>query len=153
MPSGSSSAIGGSFVSHLRGFSLLRSPRQGLEAPPQIPNSRTRKANTYPLIPDCTASDGLRQPRMKTHHPNPSPTYSLHCSSFLGLPYRILIKYLVKPKKGTTMETIGRPPGFWVILSFVEGSPTEQGPCYVGVLFPETTMSCRSLALAPILDS
>ena len=34
-------------------------------------------------------------------------TYSLHCSSFLGLPYRILIIYLVKPKKGTTMETIG----------------------------------------------
>ena len=32
----------------------------------------------------------------------------LHCSSFLGLPYRILIIYLVKPKKGTTMETIGR---------------------------------------------
>ena len=27
-------------------------------------------------------------------------TYSLHCSSFLGLPYRILIIYLVKPKKG-----------------------------------------------------
>ena len=26
-------------------------------------------------------------------------TYSLHCSSFLGLPYRILIIYLVKPKK------------------------------------------------------
>ena len=37
------------------------------------------------------------------------PTYSLHCSSFLGLPYRILIIYLVKPKKGTTMETIGKP--------------------------------------------
>ena len=36
-----------------------------------------------------------------------APTCSLHCSSFLGLPYRILIIYLVKPKKGTTMETIG----------------------------------------------
>ena len=35
-------------------------------------------------------------------------TYSLHCSSFLGLPYRILNIYLVKPKKGTTMETTGR---------------------------------------------
>ena len=34
-------------------------------------------------------------------------TYSLQCSSFLGLPYRILLIYLVKPKKGTTMETIG----------------------------------------------
>ena len=34
-------------------------------------------------------------------------TYSLHCSSFLGLPYRILVIYLVKPKKGTRMETIG----------------------------------------------
>ena len=30
-------------------------------------------------------------------------TYSLHCSSFL----RILNIKLVKPKKGTTMETIG----------------------------------------------
>ena len=35
-------------------------------------------------------------------------TYSLHCSSFLGLPFRILYIELVKPKKGTTMETIGR---------------------------------------------
>ena len=35
-------------------------------------------------------------------------TYSLHCSSFLGSPFRILIIYLVKPKKGTTMETIGK---------------------------------------------
>ena len=33
--------------------------------------------------------------------------WSLHCSSFLGLPYRILIIYLLQPKKGTTMETIG----------------------------------------------
>ena len=33
--------------------------------------------------------------------------YSLHCSSFLGLPFRILNIDLVKPKKGTTMETIG----------------------------------------------
>ena len=37
-----------------------------------------------------------------------SLTYSLHCSSFLGLPFRILNIELVKPKKGTTMETIGR---------------------------------------------
>ena len=35
-------------------------------------------------------------------------TSSLHCSSFLGLPFRILNIELVKPKKGTTMETIGR---------------------------------------------
>ena len=35
-------------------------------------------------------------------------TCSLHRSSFLGLPYRIHIIYLVKPKEGTTMETIGR---------------------------------------------
>ena len=27
---------------------------------------------------------------------------------FWGVPYRILIIYSVKPKKGTTMETIGR---------------------------------------------
>ena len=34
-------------------------------------------------------------------------TYSLHCSSFLRLPFRILNIDLVKPKTGTTMETIG----------------------------------------------
>ena len=34
-------------------------------------------------------------------------TFSLHCSSFWGLPYRILIIYLVEPKKGTTMQTTG----------------------------------------------
>ena len=33
-------------------------------------------------------------------------TYSLHCSSFLGLAFRILNIDLVKPKNGTTMETI-----------------------------------------------
>ena len=27
--------------------------------------------------------------------------YSLHCSSFLGLPFRILNTEMVKPKKGT----------------------------------------------------
>ena len=32
------------------------------------------------------------------------------CSSFLGLPFRIFNVELVKPKKGTTMETIGRTP-------------------------------------------
>ena len=37
----------------------------------------------------------------------PSLTYSLHCSSFLGLPFRILNIELVKPKKGTTMQTTG----------------------------------------------
>ena len=35
-------------------------------------------------------------------------TYSLHCSSFLGLPFRILNVKLVKPKKGTTREPTGR---------------------------------------------
>ena len=35
-------------------------------------------------------------------------TCSLHFSSFLGLPYRILIIRLAKPQKGTTMETLGR---------------------------------------------
>ena len=41
-------------------------------------------------------------------------TCSLHCSSFLGLPHRILIIYLgVKPEKGTTMETTG---SLWVRL-------------------------------------
>ena len=41
------------------------------------------------------------------HMPDVDYTYSLHYSSFLGLPYRILLIYLVKPKKGTTMETLG----------------------------------------------
>ena len=55
------------------------------------------------------------------------PTYSLHCSSFLGLPFGILNIELVKPKKGTTMETIGSyilpAPGIFVcfkrLLSFL----------------------------------
>ena len=34
-------------------------------------------------------------------------TYSLHRSSFLGLPFGILNIELVKPEKGTTRETIG----------------------------------------------
>ena len=38
----------------------------------------------------------------------PWNTCSLHCSSFWGLPFKILHIGLVKPKKGTTMETIGR---------------------------------------------
>ena len=38
-------------------------------------------------------------------------TYSLHCSSFLGLPYRILIIRLVKPTEGTTVETAGSVQG------------------------------------------
>ena len=33
-------------------------------------------------------------------------TYSLHCSSFLGLPFWILNTKLIKTKKGTTTETI-----------------------------------------------
>ena len=37
-------------------------------------------------------------------------TYSLHCSSFLGLPFRVLNMKLVEPKKGTTMETVGKAP-------------------------------------------
>ena len=41
-------------------------------------------------------------------------TYSLHCSSFLGLPFRIPNIDLEKviPKKGTTMDTIGTARGF-----------------------------------------
>ena len=39
-------------------------------------------------------------------------TYSLHGSSFLGQPFRILNVDLVRPK-GTTMETIGRASGAW----------------------------------------
>ena len=35
-------------------------------------------------------------------------TYSLHCGSFWGLPFRIRNIILVKPKKGTTMETKGK---------------------------------------------
>ena len=52
---------------------------------------------------ECWLASGGRDPTL-----NPiSPTYSLHCSSFWGLPFRILNIDLVKPKKGTTMETTG----------------------------------------------
>ena len=39
-------------------------------------------------------------------------TYSLHCSSFWGLPFGILSIELVKPQKGTTTETIGSYPTY-----------------------------------------
>ena len=52
-------------------------------------------------------------------------TYSLHCSSFLGLPFRILNSKLVKPKKGTTMETIGRSSDSE--LMFSQGSVNVKG--------------------------
>ena len=41
--------------------------------------------------------------------PKRSLTYSLHCSSFWGLPFRLLNTKMVKPQKGTTMETVGKP--------------------------------------------
>ena len=46
-------------------------------------------------------------------------TCRLHCSSFLGYLIGNLIIYLVKPKKGTTMETIGRAYGFRVEVDFM----------------------------------
>ena len=52
-------------------------------------------------------SEGLQSLKTCTLKPE-SPTYSLHCSSYFGLPYRILTIIMVKPKKGTTMETIGK---------------------------------------------
>ena len=60
------------------------------------------------------------------------PTYSLHCSSFLGLPFWILNIELVKPpKKGTTMETLGKPKllglGFGLRVP-VPGSPFAAPP-------------------------
>ena len=61
---------------------------------------------------------------------NVDSTYSLHCSSFFGgLPFRILTIKLVKPKKGTTMETIGRSVESWrrgsmgvVVFEFFAGA-------------------------------
>ena len=50
-----------------------------------------------------------QHPKPRKRSPSPRPnTYSLLGSSFLGLPFGILNIDLVKPKKGTTMETIGR---------------------------------------------
>ena len=64
---------------------------------------------------------------------SPNPAYILHCSSFLGLPFGILVFIiiiiitiviisiisvinikLVQPKKGTTKETIGKPQNPWI---------------------------------------
>ena len=51
--------------------------------------------------------------------------YSLHCSSFLGLPFDfgILNIDLVKPKKGTTMETIGRRAPLLSIAPYTRAPP------------------------------
>ena len=73
-------------------------------------------------------------------------TYSLHCSSFLGLPFRILNIELVKPRKGTTMETISRfrgcfgfrvqghgKEGFgWVLLWVCEELRHDSSSCWFG---------------------
>ena len=50
-----------------------------------------------------------KTPREATRTRLLDPPYSLHCSSFLGLPFRILNTKLVKTKKGTAMETTGNP--------------------------------------------
>ena len=60
-------------------------------------------------------------------------TYSLHCSSFLGLPYRILNIILVKPKKGTTIETLGN--------SFLpRGNPRVGSSRGMGLLYRDFTV-------------
>ena len=46
------------------------------------------------------------RPSFEAFEPSKHPAYSLHGSSFLGLPFRILNIELVKPTKGTTMETL-----------------------------------------------
>ena len=48
----------------------------------------------------------LPVPGLVTLNPSHRPAGSC---SFLGLPFRILNIELVKPKKGTTMETTGKP--------------------------------------------
>ena len=65
----------------------------------KAPPGRLRLSGTGVVVPQSTqGAFGLEGLRV---------TYSLHCSSFLGLPFRILNVKLVKPKKGNTMETIG----------------------------------------------
>ena len=68
-------------------------------------------------------------------------TYSLHCSSFLGLPFRILNIELVKPKKGTTMETIGRRFGISAQDKLIYGMSSCPCECDAdsSVLKPGTT--------------
>ena len=65
----------------------------------------------YILWPSCSSYRYFRANvhTLCAHGPSGfvSSTYSLHCSSVFGLPFRVLYIDLVKPKKGTTMETIG----------------------------------------------
>ena len=85
---------------------------------PSIPSHIARKS--YALNPALRRKDDLKTEekapmatliqKLETLIITPrDPTYSLHYSSFLGLPFKILNIKLVKPKKGTTMETIGTP--------------------------------------------
>ena len=55
----------------------------------------------------CRGSSGLDS--AFSRGPLQNLYYILHRSSFRGLPSRILNMNLVKPKQGTTMETIGKP--------------------------------------------
>ena len=60
-------------------------------------------------------------------------------SSFLELPYRILIIYLVKPRKRTTMETIGTvgPACRFTVLGLTLRLKRAQKPYIVWSLGPK----------------
>ena len=96
-------------------------PTPTLTPTPAHTHTHTLSLSLSHLLPSYT---NCEDPRNETEEPEtpsmPRPkftksqkpdkltcTYSLHCSFCLGLPFRILDPKLVKPKKGTTMETIG----------------------------------------------
>ena len=87
------------------GFSNLRIPKSGLYC------TGFDRVCTWPLygaFAKNRSSATLRQPLPEILSlVIQTTTYSLHCSSLFGLPYGILTIKMVKPKKGTTMETIG----------------------------------------------
>ena len=74
------------------------------------------------------------------------PTYSLHCSSFVGLPFGILNIELVKPKKGTTMETIGRN------LARRCPTPPDIPVAYTSINGTRNSVPCSNLLIVSIID-
>ena len=75
-------------------------------------------------------------------------TYSLHCSSFVGPPFRILNVELVKPKQGTTMETIGSLPVYGIAAFLRSVLKLEQGgPC--GGVGNMLQMLCEHMKILP----
>ena len=107
-------------------------------------------------IPDCSIAGGSGGRGHSGSSPSQSPsksTYSFHCSSFWGLrlPFRILSIDLVKPGKGTRMETLGTSKhaasggAVCFLIPILEPRPLV-GSFFIGVSYCCPKGSCAQMA-------